>query len=157
MPLDPGLAEQEKGQRCAAYDDAERASRMATGSYAFYIPPRITDDWFRRSLVVIDRLESVTEWEQHILTDPCSGDTRAAFKMDPAQSRYGTFSLVYWQPRLGTWKEAEETPPPAMSTAGRTRSSFSLSLWDESSRTVSGPSITTMLMMDALKGKSKLY
>lgn len=113
MPLDPGLSDQEKGQICATYDDAERASRIAAGPYAFYIPPRIMDRWFRRALGMIDRLEPVSGWEDHLFSELQAQDPTITVYMDPGKSRYGSFCLVYWEPRLETWEDAEETPPPA--------------------------------------------
>ncbi|OIW28650.1 hypothetical protein CONLIGDRAFT_681595 [Coniochaeta ligniaria NRRL 30616] len=115
VPLDAHLSDLEKAKICTAYDDAERASRMATCHYAFYIPPYITDRYYRRGLVMIDRLEADSGWE-NLFTESAARKTLVARNMEPvepAQSRYGSFSVVKWQPRPKTWEEDEETPPPA--------------------------------------------
>lgn len=61
---------------------------------------------------MIDRLELDSGWE-HLLAESAASGTLTAGNMEPAQSRYGSYSYVYWQPRLKMWEENEDTTPPA--------------------------------------------
>lgn len=129
MPLDSQhLSDREKVRICADYDEKERELRMATGDKGFYMPLRILDDLYRRGLVMIDRLDVNSDWEDHLLTDGRAEETKAVFKADPEQSRYGTFCVAYWQPRTKGWEDMEEAVPPADDVClhGRTKYPFQL-------------------------------
>lgn len=114
MPLDsPGLSDRERARICADYDEKERETRMATGDAAFYLPLRIDDDSYRRSLVVIDNLDVTSDWEDFLVTESWSERGKIASKMEPEQSCYGSFFTVSWQPRPWSWEQFEEPTPPA--------------------------------------------
>lgn len=117
MPLDsPGLSDLEKARICADYDETERDTRMATGDAAFYLPLRINDDSYRRSLVVIDKLDVTSDWEDCLITKSWSDSFEKAIiarKMGPEKSRFGTFFTVRWQPRPWGWEMLGEPAPPA--------------------------------------------
>ncbi|KAK3385295.1 hypothetical protein B0H63DRAFT_181376 [Podospora didyma] len=123
FPLDASLSVEEKAKQCTAYDDAERACRMATGSAAWYIPWRIMDQRYRRGLMIIDRLDLDSEWEQHLLMEPenrgsldcASYDKALSDQQDlaPEESPFGSFSFVRWQPRLASEEMEGETVPSA--------------------------------------------
>jgi hypothetical protein len=99
---------------CADYDDQERAARMATGSDEFYIPLQLSDDMFRRALVMIDRLNPETaDWDTRVLESWQDPRVKEFEYMAPEDSPCGSFSVVRWQPRMRGWEEdGEGVPPP---------------------------------------------
>jgi hypothetical protein len=115
MPLDvqqQGLSDREKARICADFDDKEWDVRMGTGDAGFYIPLRIRDNLYRRNLVMIDRLNATSGWENRLAREWYTAETDALQRMDPERSSCGTFSVVWWQPRTRAWEDYGETVPP---------------------------------------------
>lgn len=116
MPLDvqqQDVPDREKARICADYDDKERDVRMATGDMGFNIPLRIRDNLYRRNLVMIDRLDVASGWEDRLAREWYTAETDALQRMDPERSSCGTFSIVRWQPRTRGWEDYGEAVPPA--------------------------------------------
>lgn len=104
----------QKARMCADYDDQERAVRMATGSDGFYIPLQLNDDLHRRALVMIDRLNpETTDWDTRMLESWQDPRVKEFECMAPVDSPCGSFSVVWWQPRIRGWEEdGAGVPPP---------------------------------------------
>lgn len=109
-------AGRELAEDCIQHFEEERASRLAMedGALArsWYLPDRLSDEWYAMGIVVIsrvtDRWEEGLDWiERHY-----DGNSTIISRKDAYNSWFETCLLVKWQPREETWRAYEEPIAP---------------------------------------------
>jgi len=83
----------------------------------------MTDPYHRRSLVMIDRLDLESDWEQNLAAITGFWDSpekaarnEAADHTSPEESQYGSFCLVLFEPRPDGWRARSRPVPPPTQT-----------------------------------------
>lgn len=117
LPLADGtesLTDHQKARVCADYDEEERRARMATGDAGFYVPLQLNDNFYRRALLMIDKLDAGGDWEEHMFKSWKEDGAHPPVPLettDLGRSPYGSVSVVWWQPRMSGWYEEDQPPP----------------------------------------------
>lgn len=110
FPLPSHLTFEERAKACIRHHGHEVRSRAVMDNVDdakfWFLPEDFGNEWYSRSIIVIDRLED--NWEDAFdcddrVTQPEDENTRSSF---------GSFTTVYWRPREETWEYYEDELRP---------------------------------------------
>ncbi|KAK1460067.1 hypothetical protein CMEL01_03066 [Colletotrichum melonis] len=110
FPLPSHLTYQERAQACIDHHGHEVRNRAVMDDIDdakfWFLPEDFNNEWYSRSIIVIDRLENT--WEDSFGYD----DRTIQHEDENPGSSFGSFATVRWRPREETWEYYEDELRP---------------------------------------------